>query len=52
MVKQNKEYEVHIEKQMLTKALEKANWNKTRAANILGITRRAIYSRMQKHGLA
>lgn len=40
-----------MERDMLLKALEKANWNKTRAAAILGITRRAIYSRMQKHGL-
>jgi DNA-binding NtrC family response regulator len=40
-----------IEKNYLLSALEKAGGNKTRAAELLGISRRAIYSKMKTHGL-
>ncbi len=32
-------------------ALEKANWNKTLAAKLLGIDRRTVYRKIEKHGL-
>jgi transcriptional regulator with PAS, ATPase and Fis domain len=41
-----------IEKSYLEAALEKARGNKTQAAGLLGISRRAIYSKMKTHGLA
>jgi DNA-binding NtrC family response regulator len=40
-----------IEKNYLLAALEKAKGNKTRAAELLGISRRAIYSKMKTHGI-
>ncbi|MBN2543918.1 sigma-54-dependent Fis family transcriptional regulator [bacterium] len=40
-----------VEKELLIKALEESNGNKTKAAKILGITRRMIYSKIQKYGL-
>ncbi|MFP4458410.1 MAG: sigma-54-dependent transcriptional regulator [Candidatus Zixiibacteriota bacterium] len=40
-----------VEKNMLVDALEKAQGNKTKAARILGITRRMIYSKMDKYDL-
>ncbi|MFH0921673.1 MAG: sigma-54 dependent transcriptional regulator, partial [Fibrobacterota bacterium] len=36
-----------VEKEFILQALEKASGNKTRAAELLGISRRAIYSRMK-----
>ena len=39
-----------IEKSLIEMALEKAGGNKSRAAALLGITRRTLYSRMEKHG--
>lgn len=32
-------------------ALEKAGWNKSRAARILGISRRTIYRKMEEHNI-
>ena len=32
-------------------ALERARGNKSLAARLLGLTRRTLYSRMEKHGL-
>src|SRR6185295_14437630 len=40
-----------LEKALILQALEKANGNKSRAARLLGLTRRTLYSRMEKHGL-
>jgi len=41
----------HIEAQILREAIRKAEGNKTRAARLLGITRRRLYSLMEKHGI-
>jgi DNA-binding NtrC family response regulator len=41
-----------LEKQLILRALEKAGGNKSRAAALLGLTRRTLYSRMERYGLA
>jgi len=41
-----------VERQMIQTALRQAGGNKTEAAKLLKITRRMLYSRMKKHGLA
>ncbi len=38
-----------MEKEMIQSALARAGGNKSRAAELLGITRRALYSRMERH---
>jgi two-component system NtrC family response regulator len=40
-----------LEKELILKALEQAEGNKSQAARLLGLTRRTLYSRMEKHGL-
>jgi len=40
-----------LEKALILQALERAGQNKSRAARLLGLTRRTLYSRMEKHGL-
>jgi DNA-binding NtrC family response regulator len=40
------------EQQLLKKALQLANWNKSEAARILGVSRPRIYSLIAKHGLS
>jgi len=40
-----------LERALIVAALEKAGGNKSRAARLLGLTRRTLYSRMEKHGL-
>jgi Nif-specific regulatory protein len=40
-----------MEKRMILKALEKTGGNQTRAAKILGITRRTLGYRLDKHGI-
>jgi DNA-binding NtrC family response regulator len=40
-----------IEKRLIREALDRAQGNKTRAAALLGISRRALYSRMESHGI-
>jgi DNA-binding NtrC family response regulator len=40
-----------LEKKLILKALVKAGGNKSRAAALLGLTRRTLYSRMEKHGI-
>jgi DNA-binding NtrC family response regulator len=40
-----------IERSLIELALEKAGGNKSKAAGLLGITRRTLYSRMEKYGL-
>ncbi|HYM79804.1 MAG TPA: sigma-54 dependent transcriptional regulator [Candidatus Limnocylindria bacterium] len=40
-----------LERELILKALERAAGNKSQAARLLGLTRRTLYSRMEKHGL-
>jgi len=40
-----------LEKALILKALAKADGNKSRAAALLGLTRRTLYSRMERHGI-
>jgi len=40
-----------VERELILTALEKHNWNQTRAAAYLDITRSTLLYRMQKHGL-
>jgi len=40
-----------LERELILQALERAGGNKSRAARLLGLTRRTLYSRMEKHGL-
>lgn len=40
-----------MEKQVILKALEQASGNKSKAARILGITRRALYGRLVRYGI-
>jgi two-component system NtrC family response regulator len=40
-----------VEKELLLHGLRKHNWNQTRAAKFLGITRQALIYRMEKYGL-
>lgn len=40
-----------LEKEMITEALEKVNNNKSKAAGLLGISRKVLYEKMQAHGL-
>ena len=40
-----------LEKTLIERALERARGNKSLAARLLGMTRRTLYSRMEKHGM-
>jgi DNA-binding NtrC family response regulator len=40
-----------LERELILQALELARGNKSHAARLLGLTRRTLYSRMEKHGL-
>jgi two-component system, NtrC family, response regulator HydG len=40
-----------LERELILQALEMAGGNKSQAARLLGLTRRTLYSRMEKHGL-
>ena len=40
-----------LERELIIQALERAAGNKSAAARLLGLTRRTLYSRMEKHGL-
>jgi DNA-binding NtrC family response regulator len=41
-----------FERDLIRAALERSGGNKTRAAQMLGVTRRRLYSLMASHGLA
>jgi DNA-binding NtrC family response regulator len=40
-----------VEKEVVLQALRKCNWNRTRAATLLGISRKAISCRITKYGI-
>ena len=40
------------EKQVIQQALQKTNWNRTRAAELLGISRRQLFDKIQQYGLS
>jgi transcriptional regulator with GAF, ATPase, and Fis domain len=40
-----------VERAMIEKALERARFNKSKAASALGLTRAQLYVRMRRHGL-
>ena len=40
-----------LERELILQALDLARGNKSHAARLLGLTRRTLYSRMEKHGL-
>jgi len=40
-----------LERELILQALDRASGNKSQAARLLGLTRRTLYSRMEKHGL-
>jgi DNA-binding NtrC family response regulator len=40
-----------LERELILQALERARGNKSAAARLLGMTRRTLYSRMERHGL-
>jgi DNA-binding NtrC family response regulator len=40
-----------VERRLIEQAIEKAGGNKSQAARLLGVTRRTLYSRMEKHGM-
>jgi DNA-binding NtrC family response regulator len=40
-----------LERELIVQALERAGGNKSRAARLLDLTRRTLYSRMERHGL-
>lgn len=41
-----------VERNLVRQGLEEAGWNRTRAAESLGITRRCLFNKIAKHGLA
>ena len=40
-----------LEAELIRQSLERTGGNKTRAARLLGMTRRTLYSRMERHGI-
>jgi two-component system response regulator PilR (NtrC family) len=40
-----------LERRYILASLAKAGGNKSRAAGLLGMTRRTLYSRMERHGI-
>jgi PAS domain S-box-containing protein len=49
--KQLKKTVEDLEKGSILRALEQTQWNKSKAASLLGISRRSLFRRMQKFGL-
>ena len=46
-----KERVAHLEKELITGALEETHWVQTKAAKLLGISRRIIRYKMKKYGV-
>ncbi len=46
-----KEILAETERRVISQALEHAGWNRTRAANLLGISRRQLFDKIQHYGL-
>ena len=40
-----------VEKEMIVSALDQTNWNRTKASSILGISRRALFRKMENYSL-
>jgi DNA-binding NtrC family response regulator len=40
-----------VEREMIVRALDEAGNNRTRAAKLLGISRRALYNKLRKHSI-
>lgn len=40
-----------VEKDLVIKALHRTSWNKTKAAELLGINRRLLYAKIAQHGI-
>jgi len=40
-----------VEKELILRALEKCNWNQTRAARYLDVGRKTLIYRMEKYGI-
>ena len=40
-----------IEREAIVRTLQLTAWNKSRAAEVLGISRRALYNRLKRHGI-
>ena len=40
-----------FEKQLLLNALERCRWNRTKTADLLGLSRRSLFRQIKKHGL-
>ena len=47
----NLEELAEVEKRAILKALDVTSGNKSEAARLLGITRRALYGRLDRHGI-
>jgi two-component system NtrC family response regulator len=41
-----------VEKELILRALQKHDWNQSRAARYLGITRHTLLYRIEKHNIA
>nr|WP_321260832.1 helix-turn-helix domain-containing protein [uncultured Pseudodesulfovibrio sp.] len=41
-----------MEQQAIVDALDKCNWNKSRAAKLLGIGRTSLYSKLKKYKIS
>jgi transcriptional regulator of acetoin/glycerol metabolism len=46
-----KDGNVPDDREAIIKALEKTDWNKARAARLLGISRQTMYRRLEEHGI-
>jgi len=46
-----KERVAHLEKELVLNALEETGWVQTKAAKLLGISRRIIRYKMEKYGI-
>lgn len=42
---------IETEKMLILRALEKTNWNQTKAAQILGLSRKQLRTKMKNHGI-